>query len=340
MMNKPFVIGDTTIEPGTKKTILFPAPNINNQVKMSIPVHVFHGKQAGPKLFIVSTIHGDEFNGIEIIRRVHEHLHVKKLAGTVITVPVANIYGLMIESRYLPDRRDLNRSFPGAKKGTLAARLAHGILNRVVHDCQYGIDLHTGALGRMNMPQLRVNLDTPGAKELAKYFGTPVILNAKLRDGSLREAASQLGIPLLVYEGGEAMRYSEICVHAGVKGIVNVLHHLNMQKSASAKKFKSRSVITDTSRWVRAPISGMVQPISDVMAKVVKKGQVLAHIHDPFLMNPSTKVIAPFEGIVIGQALKCMASDGDPLYHIASFKKIAGVRAYIDDYREEITRID
>lgn len=338
MSNRIFELAGNSIEPGTKKTILFPAPNINTQIKIEIPVHVFHGKNPGPKLFIISAIHGDELNSIEITRRIHEYINVQKLSGTIITMPVANVYGVMTQSRYMPDRRDLNRSFPGSKKGTMASRLAHGIMKHVVSQCNYGIDLHTGALGRVNMPQLRVNLSTPGAKDLARYFGTPIILDSKLRDGSLRQAASKLGIPLLVYEGGEAMRFNEPSIHAGVLGITKVLHHLNMLKSTHKDiKIKSHSVITNTSRWVRSPVSGLVQPVADSYTRAVKKDDVLAYIHDPYLINPSVKVVAPFEGVVIGQALKIMASEGDPLYHIASFKKIAGVRAYIEEYRDELS---
>jgi len=338
MTNSSFTLAKHTILPGTHKTVFFPAPNINTQIKLEIPVHVFHGKKPGPKIFIISAIHGDELNSIEIIRRVHEHINVKKLSGTIITVPVANIYGVILQSRYLPDRRDLNRSFPGSKNGTIAARLAHGIIKQIVKHCDYGIDLHTGAIGRINMPQLRVNLSTPGAKKLACYFGIPIILDAKLRDGSLRSTASELGIPLLVYEGGEALRYNELCIRAGTRGIINVLHHLKMMKSTqSHKPALSNTVITNTSRWVRSPASGLVQPVADAFTRRVKKDDVLAYIHDPFVINPSAKVVAPFEGIVIGQALRTMANDGDPLFHIASFKKIAGVQAYIEEYRDEIS---
>lgn len=336
MENQPFAIASESIAPGTKKTLLFPTPNVNTQVKLEIPAHVFHGKHAGPKLFIVGALHGDELDSIEIIRRVHSLINVKKLSGTVITVPVVNIYGLIMQTRYLPDRRDLNRSFPGMDKGSLATRLAHGLMKYIVAHCHYGIDFHTGALGRINMPQLRVNLDTPGAKELARAFNTPVILNAKLRDGSLREAASALGIPLLVYEGGEALRYNELSIHAGVNGVMNVLNYLGMQ-SRKKKILKRKTVISHTSRWVRAPASGLVQPVKHVLTTAVKKGDLLAYIHDPFLINPSIKITAPFAGIVIGQALKPLASEGDALYHIASFKKISGIKAYIEEYQDAIT---
>jgi len=338
MTKQIFTIAGNQLEPNSKKIILFPAPNINTQVKIDIPVHVFHGKKAGPKICIIGAIHGDELNSIEIIRRVHKHIRTEKLSGTILTVPVVNIHGVIMQTRYLSDRRDLNRSFPGSKKGTLAARLAYGLMTEVVSHCDYGIDLHTGAIGRMNMPQLRADFSTPGTKEFARNFNAPVILESKQRDGSLRQAASELGIPLIVYEGGEALRFNELCIRAGVRGILNIFHHMKMLNSSNFQMGKkSQSVITKTSRWVRAPISGLIEPIQDVIARHVKKDEVLAHIHDPFLINPSIEVTAPFEGIVIGQALKAMTTEGDALFHIASFKKISGVRAYIDEFREEIS---
>lgn len=341
MARKIFTIAGNQIEPNSKRVVLFPAPNINTQVKIDIPVHVFHGKKEGPKIFIVGAIHGDELNSIEIIRRVHKHIHVEKLSGTILTIPAANIHGIIMQTRYLSDRRDLNRSFPGSKKGTLAARLAYGLMQQIVSHCDYGIDLHTGAIGRMNMPQLRADFSTPGTKEFARYFNAPVILESKQRDGSLRQAASQLGIPLIVYEGGEALRFNELCIRAGVHGILNILHHMKMLRSNNLLiGKKSKSVITKTSRWVRAPVSGLIEPKQDVLTRHVKKDEILAYIHDPFLINPSIEVIAPFEGIVIGQALKAMATEGDALFHIASFKKISGVRAYIEEYREDITVSD
>lgn len=339
MINNPITIAGYTIEPGQKKTILLPSPEIYTQTKVDIPAHVFHGKRSGPKIFVIGTIHGDELNSMEIIRRLHRKINVKYFSGTLITVPVANVYGLILQSRYLPDRRDLNRSFPGSKKGSLAARLARVIIDEVVTQCQYGIDLHTGGLGRINMPQLRVNLDTPSVARLARIFDAPVILDAKLRDGSLRQSAGELGVPLLVYEGGEALRFNELCIRAGLRGILNVLNYLGMMSSNKKQMKHQKSVIPHTSRWVRAPASGLVQPLGDVyltLTRPVKKGDVLAYIHDPFLVNKSVSVIAPFAGIIIGQSLRPLANEGEGLFHIASVKKIAGFRTYIEEYADEI----
>jgi predicted deacylase len=198
--------------------------------------------------------------------------------------------------------------------------------------------LHTGGYGRINMPQLRVDFRVPGAKKFAQAFNVPVILESQPRPGSLRQAAGELGIPVLVYEGGEALRFNELCIRGGVRGIMHVLHYLEILKSSSISSIeKSKSIITNTSRWLRAPVSGLVQPMGDVIARSVKKNDVLAVVHDPFLIKPSVELIAPFEGIVIGQALKAVSTEGDALYHIASFKKIKGVKAFIDEYRDEIT---
>ncbi|KTD38327.1 succinylglutamate desuccinylase / aspartoacylase family protein [Legionella moravica] len=336
MQNIPIEIAGQIIKPGTRTCVTLPSASLYTQSNMDIPVHVFHGKKAGPKVFIIGTIHGDELNSIEIIRRVHHHSVLKHLHGTLITIPVANIFGFILQSRYLPDRRDLNRAFPGSKSGSLAARLADILINEVVVKCNYGIDLHTGAIGRINMPQLRVNLETPGARDLALAFDAPVIIDAKIRDGSLREAASELGIPLLVYEGGEALRFNELCIRMGVRGILKVLTLLGMiAKPKSSKRKKYEPVITETSRWARAPGSGLVQPIVD-LAQAVQKDDPLGYIHDPFLMNKTITVKAPFGGIVIGKTNLPLVNEGDAMYHIASFEEIEKVSAFIEDLQNQV----
>lgn len=336
--NKAIEIAGKKIEPGTHETVQLPAAALYTQTKMTIPIHVFHGKYAGPRLFISSAIHGDELNSIEIIRRLHNQKWLKEIKGTLITIPVVNSYGFIIQSRYLPDRRDLNRSFPGSKSGSLAARLAHIITEEVITKCQYGIDLHTGALGRVNLPQLRVNLKMPGVKQLAKAFEAPVIIDAKIRDGSLRQAASELGVPVLVYEGGEALRFNELCIRMGVRGIGKVMNYLKMITVPSLdKKSDFKPVITQTARWVRSPASGFVEPIKNITKSfTVKEGEILAYIHDPFLINPSQPVVAPFDGILIGLTNLPILNEGDALYNIASTKRLKHIGAYIEELRDEI----
>jgi uncharacterized protein len=337
MANKTISIAGQTVQPGTRKTIFLPAVGMFTQTKIELPLHIIHGKQSGPTMFVVGTIHGDEVNSIEIVRRIHGHPSLKKLHGTLIIMPVSNVFGFILQSRYSPDRRDLNRCFPGKHNGSLAAMLAHLISAEVIPHCDYIIDLHTGGYGHVNMPQLRVNLDVPQVKQLAKAFGVPVILEAKVREGSLRQYASTLGIPTLVYEGGEALRFNQLSILMGVRGILNVLFHLKMIAVHPGKKLmSSKSVITQTSRWVRAPSSGLIEVLGS-LAKAVKKNEILAYIHDPFMMNKSVAVTAPFAGMIIGQTLHPLIYEGDALFHIASLKKIRNVSSYIDELVVEVS---
>lgn len=217
-MRAPFVIQDQRVSPGQRALIDLALPKLNSHTRLSMPVHVVHGKRDGPRLFVSAAVHGDELNGIEIIRRLLDVKSLNRLAGTLVAVPVVNVYGLIHQSRYLPDRRDLNRSFPGSAQGSLAARVAHLLIDEIVRHCTHGIDLHTGAIHRTNLPQIRANLDDPETERLARAFGVPVLINATVRDGSLREAAAELGIPMLLYEAGEGLRFDEVCIRAGQLG--------------------------------------------------------------------------------------------------------------------------
>ena len=250
-------IAGTTIYPGESRKIEMPAGKLYTDTAISIPVYVKRGTKPGPVLFLSAAIHGDELNGIEIIQRLINSRQFSKLRGTVIAVPMVNVYGVLNKSRYLPDRRDLNRSFPGSEKGSLAARMAHLFLQEIVSLCDYGIDFHTGAIHRSNLPQIRANLDDPETSELAHAFGVPVLLNANLRDGSLRESANDLGVKILLYEAGEALRYDELCIRAGERGTINVMRYLGMLPRS--RKQQIEPVTARTSSWLRATDSGFVQ---------------------------------------------------------------------------------
>ncbi|EDN66333.1 Succinylglutamate desuccinylase/aspartoacylase [Beggiatoa sp. PS] len=229
-------INDTQIPPDSRILFDLPVADLYTHTPLSLPVQVINGKKKGPRLFVSAAIHGDELNGVEIIRRLLMRSALRKLQGTLIAIPIVNIYGLLNHSRYLPDRRDLNRSFPGSEQGSLAARLAHQFMTKIVAHCTHGIDLHTGALHRANLPQIRANLDVPETEDLARAFGVPVILNSTLRDGSLREAAAERGIPMLLYEAGEALRFDELSIRAGVRGIIAVMRTLGMLPPSRRKK--------------------------------------------------------------------------------------------------------
>ena len=334
MKNNPFTINGISIEPGTSLTVDLPAGRLYTHAPMTMPVHIVCGKHAGPRLFISAAIHGDEINGVEIIRRLLKLSALKRLKGTIIAVPIVNIHGLINHSRYLPDRRDLNRSFPGSEKGSLAARLAHLFMKEIVEQSTHGIDLHTGAQHRTNLSQIRANLDDPETEQLARAFGVPVIISSNLRDGSLREAAAEYGIPSLLYEAGEALRFDEVSIRAGVNGIINVMRVLEMlppRKRSSTRKI-IEPVVARSTAWIRAQDSGILRAMVPLGGRV-KKNTLLGVIADPFGQK-EIQIIAPFSGIVIGRTNIPLVNEGEALYHIARFEDVKEVEAKVDDFHE------
>jgi len=334
MPNTPLTIHGLTFAPGTRTTIELPVGRLYTHTPMTMPVHVIKGKKTGPRLFISAAIHGDEINGVEIIRRLLKLPALKRLRGTIIAVPIVNIHGLINHSRYLPDRRDLNRSFPGTEKGSLAARLAYLFMKEIVTQSTHGIDLHTGALHRDNLPQIRANLDDEETNKLARAFDVPVIISSNLRDGSLREAAAEYGIPMLLYEAGEALRFNEVSIRAGVKGIINVMRTLEMlPPSRSKSKRHIEPVVARSSSWVRASDSGILRTMIPLGSRV-KKNTLLGVVADPFGETESS-VISSFNGIVIGRTNLPLVNEGDALYHIARFEDIHEIEAKVDEFHEE-----
>lgn len=331
---KTIKIGDEIVKPGETKRIQLAMPPLYTDTNMSIPVHVQRGKRDGPTLFVSAAIHGDELNGIEIVKRLLKSPSIKRLRGTLIAVPMVNVYGVLSQSRYLPDRRDLNRCFPGTRKGSLAGRIAHLFLNQVVEQCDVGIDLHTGAIHRSNLPQVRANLSDPETLEMAKAFGLPVLLNAELRDGSLRQAAGDLGVKMILYEAGEALRYDEFSIRAGVKGIINVMRHIGMLNKVKRKGPNIKLFVAKQSGWVRANESGFVVHVSQ-LGDHVEKDQVLATISDPF-GDELGRVLSPQEGVVIGKQNIPLAQEGEALYHIAYFRKPDSVAEHLELLQDDL----
>jgi uncharacterized protein len=313
-------IAGVSIKPGETKQIQLPTPRLFTDTKLPIPVHVQRGRRAGPTLFVSAAIHGDELNGIEIVARLLKSKAINNLRGTLIAVPMVNVYGVLNQSRYLPDRRDLNRSFPGSAKGSLAGRIANLFITEIVAKCQYGIDLHTGAIHRSNLPQIRGNLDDETTLRMAKSFGLPVLLNTDLREGSLRQCAAEMGVSVLLYEAGEALRYDELSIRAGVKGIINVMREIGMlNKRKVTKEHDIKPLVARQSGWVRATESGLVSHVSQ-LGDHVQKGELLAKISDPY-GNELSRIFAPEEGVVIGKQNIPLAQAGEAMYHIAYFKK-------------------
>lgn len=331
-MSDDFLIAGQTLKPNSRTLIEVPLPPLYTHAPMKMPVHVIRGKKDGPKLFVSAAIHGDELNGTEIIRRLLKLPVMKRMRGTLLAVPIVNVYGVINHSRYLPDRRDLNRSFPGSDKGSLAARLAHLFMKEIVSNCSHGIDLHTGAIHRSNLPQIRANLDDDETSMLAQSFGVPVLINANLRDGSLREAAAEYGIPMLLYEAGEALRFHEVSIRAGVKGIINVMRALNMLPVVKSRRRKKlEPFVARSSSWVRASASGLFRKVNGLGARV-KRGEVLGLIDDPF-GGEEMEVVSTVNGIIIGCTEIPLVHEGEALFHIARFEDVKVVAGHVETFQ-------
>lgn len=333
-MQAPLTIGSVTVAPGMRATIRLPLPFFYTHAPTAMPVQVFHGQQDGARLLITSALHGDEINGIEIMRRLAGHRALTRLRGTLILIPVVNVFGFVGQSRYLPDRRDLNRSFPGSPKGSMAARLANLLMTEIVPHCSHVIDLHTGAVGRENLPQIRATLN-PGngaLRQLALAFNTPVVVDAALRPGTFRQCVHEKGIPALVYEAGEALRFDEISIRAGVSGVLNVMAGLGMIRTRTRNRTHS-PIIARGSSWVRAPQSGVARSLVPLGARV-NAGEILAYISDPFGEHEEA-VTSTTAGLVIGRARLPLVHEGEAIFHIAKFAQPRDAAEAVESFQDE-----
>jgi predicted deacylase len=336
-----FIMGGIEVKKGEKKRINIDMGSIYDFTDVKMPIEVIRGKKDGPTFFVSSTIHGDEINGIEIVRRLLKHRYfndLDKLSGTLIAIPVVNVFGFNDRSRYLPDRRDLNRCFPGSRNGSLASQLAYKFMKEVVKKSNYGIDLHTGSFNRFNYPQIRANLNDEKTLEMAKAFRAPVMINSNLRDGSLRESVSEIPIPMILYEGGEALRFDEGVIEVGVKGIISVMKVIGMINARQNNKAEeNKPFIARSSHWIRAPHSGIHIPHKK-LGEFVKKGDILGEIANPF-GDHRNLVKSTEEGCIIGTSKLPLANKGDALFHIATTKEPRKHKSQIDNY-DSIEHID
>jgi len=315
-------IGGMEVPAGQYKSIDIPITGLSTHTPVTMPVQVIHGRRDGPVMFVCGAIHGDEINGVEILRRLMRLSGVRRVRGTLIAIPIVNVFGFLSNSRYLPDRRDLNRSFPGQPSGSLAARLAHLFMQEIVAKSTHGVDLHTAAAHRDNFPQIRGDLDDPETERMAHAFGVPVVINAGIREGSLRGAAAAQGVPVIVYEAGEALRFDEVAVRSGVSGIVRTMRELGMLRPSKARKKKPNSAVVRSSVWMRAPQSGVLRAIVP-LGKAVKTGTLLGLISDPFGRN-EVEARAPADGVLIGRTNLPIVHEGDALFHIG---RLEGTKA-------------
>ncbi len=311
--NKTLTINGETIAPGENKLLQLNIARLPTGTLIDIPVHVFNGKKAGPTVLVQAGLHGDEINGVETLRRMLQENKFAIKKGAVIVVPILNIFGFIHFSRDVPDGKDVNRSFPGRKTGSLASRIAHTYTEQILPQVDFGIDLHTGGSQRHNHPQARYTSGDVQSEALAKAFNAPFYFASKLITGSFRKATHKMGIPSMVYESGESMRFDENAIAIGMRGVENVFQYLGMTSKETKNKQKP-SVHLESTRWIRAPRAGMFIP-QVTNGEAVKKGQILGLTTDTFAKK-NKKVKAPFDGYIICINHQAVVNQGDALFHI------------------------
>lgn len=309
----PFEIGQESVRAGQSATVNLFVARLYTHTEMAMPVHVVHGRRPGPAVFLSAALHGDEINGVEIIRKVMQDISPGDVSGTLIAVPVVNVFGFVFQSRYLPDRRDLNRSFPGSSRGSQASRMAQIFWREVVSRCQYGIDLHTAAPPRTNLPQVRTDLRDAECRRIAEAFGAPVVMGSAGPEGSLRREAARRDIRTLVYEAGEPQRFNRDSIALGVRGVTRALHAIGTISTCPFAAEPTQRVAN--SRWARASQSGIFR-LSVHMGDNVDKGTELGVISDPF-GDAAKPLKATMPGIVIGHTISPLVHRGDALIHLA-----------------------
>ncbi|QSE99112.1 succinylglutamate desuccinylase/aspartoacylase family protein [Fulvivirga lutea] len=309
---KQMVIDGHKIEPGQNLQINALIARLPTRTPINIPVFVSRAKLDGPTLLIMAGVHGDETNGVEILRRLIASKSYIPKKGSVIAIPVFNVYGFINHERGLPDGKDLNRSFPGSKTGSLASRVANFFTSEILPQIDYGLDFHTGGASHNNYPQLRSALELPQEMELAQAFAPPLIIKSPFRDKSLRKTAAKSGVPVLVFEGGETLRMRKQAIDAGVEGALRVMKYLGMRDDAPEPD--KETIYIKESTWVRAKYAGLHHSYVRNGSKV-EKNQLLGVITDPYGQFEK-KIKSPMDGVVIGINNYPVVNMGDALMHI------------------------
>ena len=301
-----------SIAPGEKRRLQFPTGGDFGDSPLDLPVLVVRGDRPGPTLCLTAGVHGDELNGVEIVRHVFEHAQPPALAGMLVGLPIVNMHGFRRGVRYLPDRRDLNRYFPGRPTGSTASRTAHALFVEIIQYCDALIDLHTGSLQRTNLPQIRADLAADGVRPLALAFGVDVILDGVGPSGSLRGAAVTAGIPTILYEAGEPLRFEDVEIERGVEGVRNVMVALDMI-AGPAHPHNIPHVFRRT-RWIRTNSGGIFRT-DRRLGDRVGAGEVLGTVTDP-ITNERARIVAPSAGRLVGMATPQVVLPGFAVFHL------------------------
>jgi uncharacterized protein len=310
----PLSLGGADIPEGARTDLLLKVSESYTGDRTSIPVTVLNGTRPGPLLFVTAAVHGDELNGIGIVRALLNRVEAAELAGALVCVPVVNVLGVQFHSRYLPDRRDLNRCFPGSPGGSTASRIAHTLMTEVIARADAGIDLHTAANRRMNMPQVRTSLGDPVARGLGVAFGAPYLIDASLRPGSLRDAADREGVPVLTFEGGQSLVFEDDVIEVGVTGILRVMGAMGLLDEYPGPP-EEPIIESDETHWIRADRGGILD-LHVGPGEAVQVDQPLWTVTGPFGRERNQQISA-YDGVVIGMTTLPLVNPGDAVLHIA-----------------------
>lgn len=317
---KELVITDFVIKAGERKRFEIPIARLFDNTQMKMPVEVIRGQEGGPVMFLSAAIHGDEVIGTEIIKRVLARKELHKIHGSIICIPIVNPFGYNNNTRYLPDRRDLNRCFPGSASGSMASRMAYIFMKEIVSKCQFGIDIHSGTAHRINFPQIRLELKDKTEMKLADAFGAPVILNSTYRHGTLRQAAHALGVKTLLFEGGEALRFDEHTITVAVHGILNVMHQIGILSGEKMFSTPQTVITAKSSHWLRAQTSGSLR-VMKKLGTFVQAGEVLGVISDPY-GDLLSEVKSTKPGVIISNTSLPLINKGNALFHVATLDEM------------------
>ena len=315
--NRDIVIGGETVVPGENKLVKIGVDRLPTGTLIDIPVYVFNAKKPGPTVLIQAGLHGDEINGIEIVRRMLQEKYFNISKGAVIAVPILNIFGFIHFSRDVPGGKDVNRSFPGTKSGSMASRIAYHYVTEIMHQVDFSIDLHTGGGQRHNFPQIRYTQEDENSKKLADVFNAPLTFASRLIKGSFRNAAFRMGKPTVVFEAGESMRFDDYAILEGMQGVHNILRHFGMitkQELKYAERFQT--IHLADRKWLRAPTAGMFIPKITNGSEMVK-GKEMGMVTDTYTRH-CKKIKAPYDGHVISINHQAVVNRGDALFHVGT----------------------
>ncbi len=336
MKNRPLTICDQTVFPGEQANLALPLPELFSCAPMYMPIKIFHGKEDGPRLLLIAAINGNELNGAEIINRLCLREELKAIKGTLIVVPIMNVYRFIHAMRTLPGGVSLENHFPGSPHGSHVSRLTHLFCSEIFSLTEYCIDFQTGALNHTNVPQIFIGEKNEKELALANRFEAPVISRTPAPKGSLRAYAAERGVPYLLYEAGEALRFDEPSIQLGVQGALNVMSALGMLKSSEATSTENdKSFITGKNQWIRSPTSGLSH--SNIkLGQLVEKKELLAIIKDPFGTGESVEVRAPLSGIVVSMNNLPLVYEGVELFQLAFFENLEDVASHLEQYHLDI----